>query len=107
MNFLFLLIAILHIRDVHALWPFKQKRYTSEAFINAGPLGLEGVGGRVVAVGDWDGDQQWASCLCSPYPEKVLITQCGSVQPEQRCQDHPNPPLASRSAPFLLNNGAS
>jgi len=39
-------------------WPFKPKRFTSEALINAGSLGLEGVKGRVVALGDYNGDQK-------------------------------------------------
>ncbi|WVQ82354.1 hypothetical protein IAT38_004482 [Cryptococcus sp. DSM 104549] len=42
----------------HALWPFKEKRFKDEAFIDAGPLGLEGLKGKVVGLGDWDGDQK-------------------------------------------------
>ncbi|WWC61849.1 uncharacterized protein I303_104434 [Kwoniella dejecticola CBS 10117] len=41
-----------------AIWPFKEKRFKDEAFINAGSLGLEGISGRVIGVGDWDGDQK-------------------------------------------------
>lgn len=42
-----------------AIWPFKQKRFVAEAFIDAGSLGVEEVTGRVIALGDWDGDQKW------------------------------------------------
>lgn len=41
-----------------AFWPFKEKRFKDEAFINAGPLGLSKLGGRVAAIGDWDGDSK-------------------------------------------------
>lgn len=41
-----------------ALWPFKQKRFTAEALVNAGDLGLKLDGGRVAAIGDADGDQK-------------------------------------------------
>jgi integrin alpha FG-GAP repeat containing protein 1 len=41
-----------------ALWPFREKRFKAEKMIDAGPLGLEGIQGRVVAMGDWNGDQQ-------------------------------------------------
>jgi integrin alpha FG-GAP repeat containing protein 1 len=40
-----------------ALWPFQQKRFTAEAFVDAGSLGVNTTG-RVVALGDWDGDQK-------------------------------------------------
>lgn len=43
------------------LWPFREKRFKAEKLIDAGPLGLEGVQGRVVALGDWNGDQQCVS----------------------------------------------
>lgn len=41
-----------------ALWPFQQKRGNSEALFNAGSLGLPDDAGRVVALGDIDGDQK-------------------------------------------------
>ncbi len=41
-----------------AFWPFKQRHLVAEALVNAGPLGLDGVGGRVVGIGDWNGDKQ-------------------------------------------------
>lgn len=40
------------------MWPFTEQEYTAvEGMVDAGSLGIEGTG-RVVAVGDWDGDQQ-------------------------------------------------
>lgn len=45
-----------------ALWPFKPKRFTAEAFLDAGSLGLDdAVRGRVLAIGDVNGDQKWVS----------------------------------------------
>ncbi len=52
------LLLLSQLGDVSALWPFKQKRFVAEAFIDAGPLGMQGMVGRVVAMGDWNGDQQ-------------------------------------------------
>ena len=52
------LVVTACIVPAQAVWPFKQKRFEAEAFIDAGPLGLEAVTGRVAAVGDWDGDQK-------------------------------------------------
>jgi len=46
------------LQKVDAVWPFQQKRFTAEALIDAGPLGLESLTGRVVALGDWNGDQK-------------------------------------------------
>ncbi|ORY34008.1 hypothetical protein BCR39DRAFT_518106 [Naematelia encephala] len=57
MKLSYFLAVITLVSPTYAIWPFKQKRFTAEALIDAGPLGLEDVGGRVVAVGDWDGDQ--------------------------------------------------
>lgn len=51
-----LVLAILPL--VSAIWPFQPKRPTAEALIDAGSLGIEGVDGRVVAVGDWNGDKK-------------------------------------------------
>ncbi|BEI87812.1 uncharacterized protein CcaverHIS019_0105300 [Cutaneotrichosporon cavernicola] len=51
-----LLLAPL-IPVVHGIWPFKQKRFMAEALYNAGTLGLPKDAGRVVAIGDVDGDQ--------------------------------------------------
>ncbi|WWC89342.1 uncharacterized protein L201_004263 [Kwoniella dendrophila CBS 6074] len=45
-------------QTAQAIWPFKEKRFKEEAFIDAGSLGLQDVKGRVVALGDWNGDQK-------------------------------------------------
>lgn len=52
-----LLIAPL-LPSAQAMWPFKQKRFTAEALYNAGRLGLPEDAGRVVAIGDVNGDQK-------------------------------------------------
>jgi integrin alpha FG-GAP repeat containing protein 1 len=52
------LLALPLLEPAAAFWPFKPKRFAAETLIDAGPLGLEGVKGRVVAVGDWNGDQK-------------------------------------------------
>lgn len=54
---LFVLALTAEVLGVQASWGSNQKRYNEEALIDAGSLGVEGVG-RVVAVGDWNGDQQ-------------------------------------------------
>ncbi|GFZ43951.1 hypothetical protein JCM24511_01671 [Saitozyma sp. JCM 24511] len=51
------LVALVLPELASALWPFKQKRFSAEALIDAGPVGLEDIAGRVAAVGDWNGDQ--------------------------------------------------
>jgi len=52
-----LVTLVLFLHPVAALWPFQQKRFTAEAFVDAGSLGVNTTG-RVVALGDWDGDQK-------------------------------------------------
>jgi len=39
-----------------AIWPFPARQQQLEGWSNAGSLGLD-IKGRVVALGDWDGDQ--------------------------------------------------
>jgi integrin alpha FG-GAP repeat containing protein 1 len=51
-------LTLLLLPFVKAIWPFQQKRFSAEALIDAGQLGFEGVDGRVVAVGDWNGDKK-------------------------------------------------
>jgi integrin alpha FG-GAP repeat containing protein 1 len=54
---LFVLALTAEVMGVKAMWPFAEREYTAEGMVDAGSLGIEGIG-RVVAVGDWDGDQQ-------------------------------------------------
>jgi hypothetical protein len=46
----------LFISPAIAIWPFPPKRFTGNALIDAGSMGLSG-DGRVVALGDFDGNQ--------------------------------------------------
>jgi hypothetical protein len=52
-----LISASLLASPVSAFWPFPAKRFKANALISAGGLGLDGIQGRVVALGDLDGDQ--------------------------------------------------
>lgn len=45
-----------------ALWPFGSRRFASNSLINAGSLGLDSTS-RVIAFGDFNGDQSWATSL--------------------------------------------
>jgi hypothetical protein len=54
---LFVLTLTAEVMGVRAMWPSAEREYTVEGMVDAGSLGLRGTG-RVVAVGDWDGDQQ-------------------------------------------------
>lgn len=42
-----------------AMWPFPPKRFTGNSLLEAGKLGLNN-DGRVVAFGDFNGDQLYA-----------------------------------------------
>lgn len=55
-----LIYALSIVPPSRAIWPFPDRSAAStvEAFIDAGSLGLGDEQGRVVAVGDWNGDQQ-------------------------------------------------
>ena len=56
------ILALAGLVPVRAIWPFQPKRFTQEAFVDAGTLGVEGEDlGRIVAFGDWNGDQKWVS----------------------------------------------
>lgn len=47
-----------------AMWPFPPKRFKGNALLNAGSLGLD-TDGRVVALGDFNGDQLYVSLRTS------------------------------------------
>jgi hypothetical protein len=58
---LLVLALTAEVLGVGAMWPFTEQveqPYTIEGLVDAGSLGIEGTG-RIVAVGDWDGDQQY------------------------------------------------
>ena len=57
---LFVLTLTAEVLGIQAMWPFTEQveqPYPAEGMVDVGSLGIEGTG-RVVAVGDWDGDQQ-------------------------------------------------
>ena len=51
-----------------AMWPFPPKRFKGNALLSAGSLGLD-TDGRVVALGDFNGDQLCAFLYipCAPH----------------------------------------
>jgi hypothetical protein len=62
-----LLSFALFLSPAYAIWPFPPKRFTGNALIDAGSMGLGGAG-RVIAFGDFNGDQlsvRLSSC-CHP-----------------------------------------
>jgi len=53
--FIFIVSLALFAAPTTALWPFPPKRFSRNALVSAGTLGLDG-DGRVIAFGDFDGD---------------------------------------------------
>jgi integrin alpha FG-GAP repeat containing protein 1 len=69
LSFLFFIASLaLFAAPTTALWPFPPKRFSRNALVSAGSLGLGDNDGRVIAFGDFDGDH-----LC------VYYQQAGSV----------------------------
>lgn len=69
-----------------AIWPFPPKRFSGNSLIDAGSLGLSGEG-RVVAFGDFNGDQLFVVCSvtswhCYELPPNITldVLVLGSVQ---------------------------
>jgi integrin alpha FG-GAP repeat containing protein 1 len=60
-------LSLVYTRTVSAVWPFQAKSNTVDGFVNAGTLGLGNVTGRVVAFGDWNGDQKYATIFRDLY----------------------------------------
>lgn len=56
-----LLSTLLQPAPVSGFWPFANKRFKGNALIQAGTLGLDKSVGRIIAFGDFDGNQ-----LCAP-----------------------------------------
>ena len=54
----YLLATLCLITPSMAIWPFPPKRFRGNSLIDAGAMGLSG-DGRVVAFGDFNGDQLW------------------------------------------------
>ena len=53
---LFSFVVLFLVTSAQAIWPFPPKRFTGNALIDAGSMGLDG-SGRVIAFGDFNGDQ--------------------------------------------------
>lgn len=51
-----LLVTLLFISPVWSIWPFSPKRFTKNALMEAGSMGLDD-GDRIIAFGDFNGDQ--------------------------------------------------
>jgi len=62
MNLPLLLSACFISPAIAAFWPFPTKRFTGNSLIDAGSLGLKG-DGRIVAFGDFNGDQLYVPML--------------------------------------------
>ena len=58
----YLLATLCLITPSMAIWPFPPKRFRGNSLIDAGAMGLSG-DGRVVAFGDFNGDQLWVFIL--------------------------------------------
>lgn len=57
LSFLFFIISLaLFAAPTTALWPFPPKRFSRNALVSAGTLGLDDGDGRVIAFGDFNGD---------------------------------------------------
>ncbi len=64
LSFLFLIISLaLFTAPTTALWPFPPKRFSRNALVSAGTLGLDDGDGRVIAFGDFNGDHLCAFLL--------------------------------------------
>ena len=60
----YLLVTLCLITPSIAIWPFPPKRFRKNSLIDAGALGLSG-DGRVIAFGDFNGDQLWVFVQCT------------------------------------------
>jgi hypothetical protein len=60
------------VLPTQAIWPFPPKRFTGNALINAGSMGLND-DGRVIAFGDFNGDQLCAQVILKLVPVITLL----------------------------------
>jgi integrin alpha FG-GAP repeat containing protein 1 len=61
------LIALLLLSDAAvAMWPFPPKRFSGNSLVDAGSMGIN-VQGRVIAFGDFNGDQLYEFTVYSDY----------------------------------------
>ena len=67
LSLLFFIVGLaLFAAPTTALWPFPPKRFSHNALVPAGTLGLDDGDGRVIAFGDFDGDHLCASPFILP-----------------------------------------
>ncbi|PFH53586.1 hypothetical protein AMATHDRAFT_137318 [Amanita thiersii Skay4041] len=71
-SLLFLFIPLLFLPPSSAIWPFPPKRFTKNALIAAGSMGLDG-NARIVAYGDFNRDQ-FLDILTLSDDQQTLIT---------------------------------
>jgi hypothetical protein len=79
---LLVLTLTAEVIGVGAMWPFTEQveqPYTAEGMVDVGSLGIEG-SGRVVAVGDWDGDQQYVHLLIRADEVVRICLYCLQIQ---------------------------
>jgi len=75
LSFLFFIVSLaLFAAPTTALWPFPPKRFSRNALVPTGALGLDDGDGRVIAFGDFNGDH-----LCA-FPSLLHITTGEQVQ---------------------------
>lgn len=93
---LFLSLALL-THSAIAIWPFPPKRFTGNALLNAGTMGLN-EDGRVVAFGDFNGDQLSAAFTNNVLWKVVLMNRLklGCITIRIRSADAVRVPLEPR-----------
>ena len=62
-----------------AIWPLPPKRFKTNALIEAGSLGLDKLQGRIVAFGDFDGNQLYVVFLGLQNPQIIHIEGVNSL----------------------------
>ena len=82
-----LLSTWLWLPSAFAMWPFPPKRFKGNALLGAGSLGLD-TDGRVVALGDFNGDQLFVYSMhishCSRCLTRVYSLDMASVGSDQQ-----------------------
>jgi hypothetical protein len=63
---------VLPFHSSYAIWPLPAKKFSGNSMLNAGSLGIT-AGDRVVAFGDFNGDQLCAKFPCS-YNGSMLMS---------------------------------
>jgi hypothetical protein len=66
-------LLFLFASQTTAIWPFPPKRFKSNALIGAGSLGLDKLQGRIIAFGDFDGDQLYVAARLIRFLNMVSL----------------------------------